>query len=297
MNPQTEVRRSAAGPGGGPACRRSWPKTASGGLGKFGHSKAYVDPRHASVSGVKSAEGVTHSVMDTLSYGLSSPQLALMNNGEVFVAGQVQMPMTPPVTKPPATQSDLFGNREEGAGRIVVEDAASVLTTLMVGSDLLGLVPTCHLMLTDAGATIIGGDGQSAWAPLGVTAQQFALYGSIFNNPTPEDPTPDITAAIASLALFRRGGAWDLQRLNGGTFEVKFRDSATIVIGIFAASAGIPYPVLMGIQNTYAMTSTWKAGTAMDVVYTHLPALNVLNTQIGYNLILNGQITPYGLPQ
>ena len=176
MNPQTEVRRSAAGPGGGPACRRSWPKTASGGLGKFGHSKAYVDPRHASVSGVKSAEGVTHSVMDTLSYGLSSPQLALMNNGEVFVAGQVQMPMTPPVTKPPATQSDLFGNREEGAGRIVVEDAASVLTTLMVGSDLFGDISTNQAL---SYSTWAGGPGFGQWVITWKLAMKSVLGGYI----------------------------------------------------------------------------------------------------------------------
>ena len=131
---------------GSPRRERRSRKTASGGLGKFGHSKADVDPRHACVSGVKSAEGVTYTVMDTLSYGLSSPQLALMGDGNVFVAGQVQAPMNPPVVSTP--QSDQL----ERSGRVVEADSVPAQAT-QVGSCAYGTI-YIHKAITVTGHTV-----------------------------------------------------------------------------------------------------------------------------------------------
>jgi len=131
MNPQAEARRSTAGPGGGPAFRRTWQKTASGGLAGFRPSKPAAKPRPAWVSWAKKAEGVTHSVMDTLDYGISSPQLALMNNGQVFVAGQVEPPMTPP-----AGASQALADKEM-SDKLELMDVG-ILPTITVGSRVMG---------------------------------------------------------------------------------------------------------------------------------------------------------------
>jgi len=80
------------------ACR--W-KTASGGLSGFRHPRAHSNPRPTGVCAMKPAEGLTQSVMDKLDYGLSEPQLVLLQDGSWFLAGQVQQPMDPPVLNNP----------------------------------------------------------------------------------------------------------------------------------------------------------------------------------------------------
>jgi hypothetical protein len=82
--------------------RGRWPvreESASGGLAVFRHPRAYANPRHDCVFARQTAEGSTHSVMDHLDYGLSEPKLALLQDGSVFVAGQIQAPMEPPVAQ------------------------------------------------------------------------------------------------------------------------------------------------------------------------------------------------------
>jgi hypothetical protein len=117
-------------PGCPPARRGCAPgKVASGGLSFFSRLKPHAKPRPAGVWAGKSAEGCIHSVMDTLDYGLSSPQLALMNNGQVFVAGQVQAPMTPPTTQQKSQSSSKMG-------MLMAADAAPAATSLTVGSSL-----------------------------------------------------------------------------------------------------------------------------------------------------------------
>jgi hypothetical protein len=65
--------------------------------------------------------------MDTLSYGISSPQLALMKNGAVFVAGQYEPPMNPPTT-----QAQTSGIR--------AMDVSQSISTITAGSDLFGTI-------------------------------------------------------------------------------------------------------------------------------------------------------------
>ncbi len=201
MNAQTQARRSAVGPGGGPASRRRSRETASGDLGKFGHSKAYVDPRHAYVSWVKSAEGVTHSVMDTLDYGISSPQLAMMNNGQVFVAGQYEPPMNPPTGASPAPEDKEMAGKEQP---MISTSGLSIL----VGSSLLGDIGLIQIMKEDDGTNVVGASGLPAYKPLGISAQQFAYWGEL--------ALPNPGVPYVELLNFKRGGPWDLQRLDGG---------------------------------------------------------------------------------
>jgi RHS repeat-associated protein len=96
-------------------------------------------------------------------------------------------------------------------------------------------------------------------------------------------------ATAADLDKFNRGNTWDLQRLSG-TFDSRFVDSATILIGMYAASAGIPKSAILSIENRIAKDGTYKPGTQMDPTYTHLPVRNVTNTITGMQLIQTGAI-------
>jgi hypothetical protein len=137
-------------------------------------------------------------------------------------------------------------------------------------------------MIDDNGNIVFGADGKTAWLPLGITGQQFVAAGLRANG---------TTMALSNLVRFKQGGDWDLQRLTGGSFNPKFTSSATIVIGLYAAAAGIKFTDLMTYQSIYgAIFSHWSNSTDMDAVYPYLPATNVANTVIGYNLFKNKQI-------
>jgi hypothetical protein len=70
----------------------------------------------------------TFSVMDHLDYGLSEPKLALLQDGSVFVAGQVQAPMETPEAIAQAKMS-----------KIAAADSLNNLT-LLIGSTLFGQI-------------------------------------------------------------------------------------------------------------------------------------------------------------
>ena len=132
MYPLTSARRPAAGPGNGLAVRRCRPKIASGGLGFFCAPRCRQDPRQDCLWRLETSSGCLHSVMDTLDYGISSPQLAMMNNGSVFVAGQYEPPMTPPVQSQNQTEF-------EPESKIRPMDAG-IPSTITAGSALLGSI-------------------------------------------------------------------------------------------------------------------------------------------------------------
>ena len=98
-------------------------------------------------------------------------------------------------------------------------------------------------------------------------------------------------ATAEDLANFGRGGKWDLQRLSGN-FDPRYIDSATILIGMYAAASNITRNQILDIENTVARGSTYAKGTVMDSTYTHLPARNVTNTDIGMRLIQSGSYVP-----
>ncbi len=95
---------------------------------------------------------------------------------------------------------------------------------------------------------------------------------------------------LSQLRNFRQSGAWDMQR-PGGHFDARFVDYATIAIGIYAAAAKIPLQEILGIQDLYASQFSHFDPTAeMDPNYTHLRAINVENTKLGYELYNSGRV-------
>ncbi len=100
-------------------------------------------------------------------------------------------------------------------------------------------------MLDDEGYTIVGVSGSIVMMPYGFTAQDFAKWG--------EEDGP--VEGIENLMNFGQGHIWDLQRessFNGVTiFDGGYIDAATIVMGIYAASANIPESLMLTIQAGY----------------------------------------------
>jgi hypothetical protein len=101
-------------------------------------------------------------------------------------------------------------------------------------------------------------------------------------------------SAVAPLALFRHGLDWDMQRIGAprGKINHDFRPISTVAIGVYANAAGIPFEVMMEIQNTYAwMFSDFDASEPKSKNYPSLPESNVANTKRGYDLYNNGDVT------
>jgi hypothetical protein len=94
---------------------------------------------------------------------------------------------------------------------------------------------------------------------------------------------------IGALSHFNRGGAWDAQRV-GGSFHPEFVDYATVAVGLYAAANGIPRREILNIQDWRARDSKCALGKEMDATFTHLPSVNVSNTDLGYQLYQSGRI-------
>jgi hypothetical protein len=93
------------------------------------------------------------------------------------------------------------------------------------------------------------------------------------------------------LSRFNRWKDWDAQRI-GKKNHPEFVDYATIAIGLYAAANGIPKWQTLWMEDWIARNSVYKGGTVMDKTYTHLPVLNVKNTDLGYELYQSGRIAP-----
>lgn len=110
----------------------------------------------------------------------------------------------------------------------------------------------------------------------------------VYNSGLSNQPSDAISAGPF---LFSQNGYWDFQR--GGSKDGKinhpeFVDASTVVIGLYNAAAKVPLEVLLNEQNQYAhFRSHYGRNVPMDKVYTHLPARNVRNTIIGYQLAAN----------
>jgi hypothetical protein len=95
---------------------------------------------------------------------------------------------------------------------------------------------------------------------------------------------------FAQLRKFKQGGPWDAQRING-SFHAQFVDYATDIIGLYAAASGMTKDEILTIENAYAaLFSHFQPGTVMDPIYTHLPAVNVFNTKLGFQLFQSRHI-------
>ncbi len=91
------------------------------------------------------------------------------------------------------------------------------------------------------------------------------------------------------LYQFRRWGPWDAQRI-GGKYRYEFVDYATVIIGLYAAAAGIPRDDILRIENLVANTSNFDKNAEFDKTYIHLPTINIKNTDIGYHLYRSGLV-------
>ena len=88
----------------------------------------------------------------------------------------------------------------------------------------------------------------------------------------------------------KQGGEWDAQRAGGKNY-LEYVDSATVLIGLYAAASGISRDEILRVQDAYAAKySHYPPGTVMDKTYTHLPFRNVANTDLGLQLCQSGGI-------
>ncbi|MCK1383311.1 RHS repeat-associated core domain-containing protein [Bradyrhizobium sp. 21] len=93
------------------------------------------------------------------------------------------------------------------------------------------------------------------------------------------------------LGKFGQGKSWDVQRVDTDRLPTPaFIDYATVGIGLFAAAAGIPEPTLLSVENNYAWAKSNFGNVQMDATYKSLPARNVFNTKLGYQLFQSGRI-------
>jgi hypothetical protein len=149
--------------------------------------------------------------------------------------------------------------------------------------------------LTDKNGNVVqGANGKPALIPGGFDVNGVIKTGQSDKELRGYAPMVGTTQTAEDLANFRTGGKWDLQRLSGN-FDPRFIDSATILIGMYAQSAGITRDQILSIQNDFAAVAHvihgYPAGTPMDPTYTHLPVRNVTNTDIGMRLVQSGAIS------
>ena len=129
------------------------------------------------------------------------------------------------------------------------------------------------------GQVVVDGNGHPLAWPSGINP------ANIYNTAIQKN---GITASYDAMDLFSHNGTWDFQRggsANGTINHPEFISASTVAIGIYFAAAGVPLGICLTIQNAYAQQhSTYAPTTRMDAEYRYLPALNVQNTIIGYDL-------------
>jgi hypothetical protein len=117
--------------------------------------------------------------------------------------------------------------------------------------------------------------------------------------PSDVDPHFFVDAAISGttfggLLNFAQGGDWDVQRVGTDRLPTKdFVDFSTVAIGLYAGARGIPEDAILSMEDSYAATHSNFGNVLMDSTYIHLPATNVWNTRLGYDLFYTGRIGPF----
>jgi hypothetical protein len=132
-------------------------------------------------------------------------------------------------------------------------------------------------LLDDKGNTVLNQDGDPMMRPSDVDPHYFT-------RPQPGE--------LRGLMAFGQGGDWDVQRVGPDrVFIGQFVDFATVAIGLYGAQIGMSADQLLSMQDEYARQySRFADDTVMDSKYTHLPARNVYNTYLGYDLYRSGRI-------
>jgi len=156
-------------------------------------------------------------------------------------------------------------------------------------------------LVDDQGKPVLDSQGRPLLRPAGLDPHFFVNQG--VQDKQIEDALVGNGGGLGVLSYeagqlykFKQGGAWDAQRI-GGKFHPEYVDYATVAIGLYGAANGFPKNELLSIQNAYAgLNSHYPPGTIMDKTYTHLPARNVANTDLGYQLYQSGRIHATATP-
>ena len=155
-------------------------------------------------------------------------------------------------------------------------------------------------LVDDKGSPVIDGNKAQAHWPAGLDPHFFVaqgLHDAAIERQLVERGGTGAEAAVAyqvaALANFRPGGSWDAQRLNG-TFDDRFVDYASIAIGLYAASSGIPRGEILLIDDIVATTSHYRIKPEFDKTYRFLPKRNIKNIDIGYELYRSHRIQTDG---
>jgi RHS repeat-associated protein len=139
------------------------------------------------------------------------------------------------------------------------------------------------------GNVVLGANGKPALIPYGFDIKVVLDAAKSDKASYDDSETIGMIKISSDLAHFSRKGEWDLQRLDG-KFDDRFIDSATILIGMYAAGVGMSRDQILDIENDIAKTSNYTPGTLKDSQYTYLPVRNVTNTDIGMHLVTSGAI-------
>jgi len=140
-----------------------------------------------------------------------------------------------------------------------------------------------------------GASGKPALIPAGFDVNQVVTAGRVHGALAGVGEAIGLVGAVGAslvaddLAKFARGGPWDLQRQGpDGTVDRRFIDSATILIGMYGAAAGIPAEDMVAIEAVVAQSGDFGH---VPTFVGKLPVRNVVNTYIGYGLIASGGVS------
>lgn len=135
----------------------------------------------------------------------------------------------------------------------------------------------------NSGKLILGSDGLPLLLPSGFDMQSVLTTAAATSQ-------YDLVRTFKNLANFGHAGPWNLQRQEGH-FNVNLVDSATVLIGAYAATSGLHRDSILAIESSFGIVmSNWKAGTVMSPEYPSLPTRNVSNTDTGYGLVGSGRL-------
>jgi hypothetical protein len=101
-----------------------------------------------------------------------------------------------------------------------------------------------------------------------------------------------IRAALATklLAALAPGGVLDAERFDW-TYVRDYRHYQNIMIGVYAAAAGLPVEDVLKLVDAYATPiSGFSTKEKLDSVYAHSAQQDVEDTKFGYALYRSGRI-------
>jgi RHS repeat-associated protein len=144
----------------------------------------------------------------------------------------------------------------------------------------------------DAGNPVYDFYGNPMQRPSDVPPSFFVDAGraAVTNDAFSDSPR---SGSLAGLLNFGQGGPWDVQRVGSDRAPTPaFVDYATVGIGLYGAATGIPAREMLAVEHAYAAQFSNFGNAQPDSTYTHLPARNVFNTNLGYQLYQSGRIGP-----